>query len=198
MRNINISRALKHYLICCCNYNDNELLILKLLMYDRSMRMFSEKSSTEVITIDKEIKVVGLSLQKSSLPLSFESLEKLWSFYGEKYRGKVKNAIDPVVEYAVCLNKVPDYITGCSVTDIEDMEEGWNSYIIKQGKYIKDTFNAETFYQLTTEIMGKRNVNAWAKANNIKINKEYSIEVYPIEAIENQKVEMYTLTPIKD
>ncbi|MBH1940915.1 effector binding domain-containing protein [Mobilitalea sibirica] len=158
--------------------------------------MFIEKSNTEVITIDKEIKVVGLSLQKSSLPLSFDSLGKLWGIYGEKYRGKVKKAIEPIVEYAIALNKVPDYITGCAVTEIENMEEGWVSYIIPQGKYIKDNFNAESFYQLTTEIMGKRNVKAWAKANNIKINKEYSIEVYPIEAVKDQNVEMYTLTPI--
>lgn len=158
--------------------------------------MFIEKSNTEVITIDKEIKVVGLSLQKSSLPISFDSLGKLWSEYGKNYRGKVKNAIEPIVEYAVCLNKVPDYITGCVVTEIEDMEEGWTSYTIQQGKYIKDTFNAETFHQLTTEAMEKRNVKAWAKANNIKISTEYSIEVYPIEAVENRNVEMYTLTPI--
>lgn len=160
--------------------------------------MFIEKCSTEVITIDTEIKVVGLSLQKSGLPISFDSLGRLWNIYGENYRGKVKNSIEPIVEYAVCLNKVPDYITGCSVTEIEDMEEGWTSYIIQKGKYIKDSFNAETFHQLTTEIMGKRNVKAWAKANNIKINNEYSIEVYPIEAIEDQNVEMYTLTPIKE
>lgn len=160
--------------------------------------MFIEKSSTEVITIDKEIKVVGLSLQKSSLPISFDSLGKLWGVYGERYRGKVKNTIIPIVEYAICLNRVPDYITGCAVMEIEDIEEGCLSYVIQPGKYIKDTFNAETFHQLTAEIMEKRNVKAWAKANNVKINKEFSIEVYPIEAIENHNVEMYTLTPVED
>lgn len=59
-----------------------------------------------------------------------------------------------IVEYAVCLNKIADYITGCSVTDIGNIEEGFLPYIIPQGNYIKDTFNAETFYQLTTESMG--------------------------------------------
>lgn len=161
-------------------------------------KMFIEKSSTEVITINKEIKVVGLSLQKSNLPISFDSLGKLWGLYGDTYRGKVKNAIYPIVEYGICLNKVPDYITGCAVTGIEDIEDGCLSYIIQPGKYIKDSFNAETFQQLTDEIMMKRNVKAWAKANKIKINNEFTIEVYPLEAIENQIVEMYTLTPIKE
>ena len=59
-----------------------------------------------------------------------------------------------IVEYAVCLNKISDYITGWSVTDIGNIEEGFLPYIIPQGNYIKDTFNAETFYQLTTESMG--------------------------------------------
>lgn len=157
---------------------------------------FIEKSSTEVITIEKEIFVVGLSLQKSGLPISFASLGKLWGDYSEKYRYHVKHALEPIVEYAVCLNKVPDYITGCAVSKIDEIEDGWMSYTIPQGRYIKDTFNAETFHQLTSEIMEKRNVKAWAKKNNIKINGEFTIEVYPIEAVENRNVEMYTLTPV--
>lgn len=160
--------------------------------------MFIEKNSTEIVTIDKEIKVIGLSLQKSGLPISFDSLGKLWGLYGEKYRYKVENAITPIVEYAVALNKIPDYITGCAVKEIKGIEEGWISYVIPQGKYIKDSFNAETFEQLVTEKMGKRNVKNWAKKNGVKINGEFIVEVYPIEAVENQRIEMYTLTPVKE
>jgi len=158
--------------------------------------MFVEKSSTEIITIDNEIMVVGLSLQKSGLPISFDSLGKLWERYSKKYRGKVKNAITPIVEYSVALNKIPDYIAGCAVTEIGELEEGLISYIISPGKYIKDTFNAKTFKQLVGEALEKRNVKAWAKTNKIKINGEFTIEVYPIDAIEEKNVEMSTLTPI--
>ena len=46
--------------------------------------------------------------------------------------------------------------------------------------------------------MGKRNVKKWAKENNVKINGEFTIEAYPIVAIEETNVEMYTLIPIKE
>ena len=160
--------------------------------------MFIEKTSTEIVTIDNKIKVVGLSLQKSGLPISFESLGRLWGIFGENHRGKVKNAVKPIVEYSVALNNIPDYIAGCAVTEFGDLEESWLSYVILPGKYIKDTFNAETFEQLVEEKIGKRNEKAWAEKNKIKINEEFAIEVYPIDAIEGKNVEMYTLTPIKE
>lgn len=158
--------------------------------------MFVEKSNTEVITIDEEIKIVGISLQKSGLPISFDSLGKLWDIYGKNYWHKVKNA--PIVEYAVCLNKVPDYISGCAVTEIGDLEDGWMSFVIPKGKYIKDTFNAETFEKLTTEALQKRNIKKWAKENNIKIHNEFTVEVYPIKTVKGKNVEMYELFPIKE
>lgn len=160
--------------------------------------MFVEKNSTEIIVINREIKVVGLSLQKSGLPISFASLGKLWDIYGETYRGSVKNAETPVVEYAVCLNKTPDYIAGCGVTEIDKVEKDCLSFIIPLGKYIKDTFNAETFEQLTGEVMGKRNVKAWAKKNKVNINGQFTIEVYPREDFEKGNFQMYTLTPVKE
>lgn len=160
--------------------------------------MFVKKSSTEVVTITEEIMIVGINLKKSGMSVSFDSLGKLWSIYGENHRYKVKNAVTPIVEYAVCLNKVPDYISGCAVTEIGELEDGWLSFVIPKRKYIKDTFNAETFEQLTAETMGKRNVKEWAKKNNIKIDREFTIEVYPIEAVEGKNVEMYTLTPVKE
>lgn len=39
--------------------------------------MFIQKISTEIVSIDKEIEVVCLSLQKSGLPISFDDLGKL-------------------------------------------------------------------------------------------------------------------------
>lgn len=158
--------------------------------------MCIEKDSTEIIMVDEEICVVGMSLQKSGLPISFESLGKLWEIYGEKYRGKVKKAVNPVVEYAICFNKIPDYLTGCSVSEIDQVNEECISFAIPKGRYIKDLFHADTFQQLTNEAMAKRNVKAWANKNKIKINKEFTIEVYPEH--KNGLFEMYTLTPIAE
>lgn len=160
--------------------------------------MFIEKTSTEIVIIHKEINVVGLSLQKSGLPVSFDSLGKLWEIYGEKYRYKIENVITPIVEYAVALNNIPDYIAGCAVTETGRMEDAWVSYVIPQGKYIKDTFNAETFEQLVGEKAGNREVKSWAEKNGVRINGAFAVEVYPIEAVENKWVEMYTLTPISE
>lgn len=159
--------------------------------------MFVQRESTEVIVIDKEVKVVGLSLQKSGLPISFESLGELWNIYGETYRGKIKNAETPIVEYGICLNKEPDYIAGCGVSEIDEVNEICLSYVIPKGTYIKDTFNAETFEQLTGEVIEKRNVKAWAKKNKITVDGLFTIEVYPTEKFESNVFEMYTLTPVK-
>lgn len=163
--------------------------------------MFTEKTTTEIITIETEIKVLGIALQKSGLPLSFDSLGKLWELYGEKYRGKMPNAEQPPVEYAICLNKVPDYIAGCSVTDFPADQAEFTSHTIPKGKYIKDSFNAESFDQLTGEAFAKRNVKAWAKKNKVKINGEFCIEVYPYtlgNVPKDGNWEMYTLTPVKE
>ena len=162
--------------------------------------MFILKESTEIIELGREIKVVGLSLQKSGLSISFDSLGKLWGIYGETYRGKnkIKNEENLVTEYAVLLNRVPDYITGCSVSDIVEVNEECSSFVIPKGKYIKDTFNAETFEILANEVLVKRNVKAWAKKNKVKIDGLFTIEVYPWEEFDNNNFEMYTLTPIKE
>ena len=159
--------------------------------------MFVEKTSTEVVTIDEEITIVGVSLQKSGLPITFDSLGKLWGVYGKNHRGNERNAIAPITEYAVTLNKIPDYIAGYAVTEIGELADGWLSFVLPKGRYIKNTFNAETFEKLTGEAMGKTNVKKWAKENGVKINPAFTIEAYPIEAIEGTNFEMYTLTPVQ-
>ena len=160
--------------------------------------MFVEKSIIELITIDEEIKIVGINLQNSGLPIHFESLGKLWGIYREKHRGKEKNAVTPIVEYAVCLNKMPDYISGYAVTKIGDLEEGWFSFVAPKGKYIKSMWNAETFELLVEETFEKnKNIKEWAKKNNVKVNGEFMVEVYP-KTTENGNVEMYILVPVKE
>ena len=161
--------------------------------------MFIKKSSTEIITIKNEIKIVGLSLQKSGLPISYESLGALWGNYSVEYRNSIANLKTPVdFNYAICWweNNTHDYIVGNEVSEFESLDDKSSSYVIPTGKYIKDFWNAETFDLLVTEEMGKRNVADWAKQNNIEILDGFSIEVYP-QKNEQPENEMYTLTPIK-
>ncbi len=162
--------------------------------------MFMFKESTEIIELEKEIKVVGLSLQKSGLPITFESLGMLWEIYGNTYRrkNKIENTEIPETEYAIALNTVPDYITGCSVYEIGRVNEECLSFVIPKGRYIKDTFNAETFEILTGEVLVRRDVKDWAKKNKVKIDRLFAIEVYPWEEFDKNNFEMYTLTPVKE
>ena len=92
---------------------------------------------------------------------------------------------------------MPDYITGSSVSDIGEVNERCSSFVIPKERYIKDTFNAETFEMLVNEVLVKRNVKTWAKENKVKIDGLFTIEVYPWEEFDNN-FEMYTLTPIKE
>lgn len=157
------------------------------------------KERIEIIEITENIIIVGVSLQKSGLPITFDSLGKMWEIFGASYRGqhKITNESNTKLEYAVLLNKVPDYIAGHAVSSADEIPEDCSSVIIPKGRYIKDTFSAETFETLTNNILPKRNIKAWAKNNKIKIEGLFSVEVYPWENFENGNFEMYTLTPIK-
>ena len=161
--------------------------------------MFSFKECTEIIEVLEDIIIVGTSLQKSGLPITFNSLGKMWERFGNSYRGqdKIANALNPKLEYAVLLNKVPDYITGHAVTKVGDMADECSSVIIPKGKYIKDSFNAETFEALTDKVLPKRKVKVWAKNNKVKVDGKFSVEVYPWDGFEKDNFELYTLTPIK-
>lgn len=161
--------------------------------------MFQEKEHTEIIELTEDIVIVGVSLQKSGLPITFASLGKMWKIWGDSYRGqnKIANAVNAKLEYAVLLNKVPDYIAGHAVSSADEIAEDCSSVILSKGKYIKDTFNAESFEELANEVLPKRKVKAWAKKNKVKVDGQFSVEVYPWEEFEQGNFEMYTLTPVK-
>ena len=162
--------------------------------------MFETKECTEIVDITEDIIVVGVSLQKSGLPITFDSLGKMWEIFGNAYRGqnKIANAINPKQEYAVLLNKVPDYIAGHAVSDANEIADDCSSVILPKGKYIKDTFHAESFEELVNNVLPKRKVKTWAKKNNVKVDGQFSVEVYPWEEFDNGNFEMYTLTPITE
>jgi len=149
----------------------------------------------EVVTVHEEIKVVGLSYKKLGFPGTLESLEKMWSTYGEKYRNRVENAAVPLVDYGISaciLTDSHEYITGCSVTEIGDLEENWESFIVPPGKYIKYAAR-----KIETLFENLDTIRAWAKANKIKIYGDFEVEVYPSGAFEGKGVEVYILLPIQ-
>lgn len=160
--------------------------------------MVKMQGTTELVHLEEEILVQGLGLQKSGLPICFESLGKLWERYGARCRGRVESAVAPVVEVAVSLNQVPDYITGCVVTSPDKVSGGDTSFILPKGAYIKDTFCAPSFEELVGETLQGRDVSGWAKEHHVTIDKSFSVEVYPAGVRDASPAEMYTLTPIKE
>lgn len=163
--------------------------------------MFVKKSETIIISIDQELKIVGQNLQRSGLPISFDSLGKMWNIWGkstDERRPKIKNVIHPTTNFGISLNLIHDYIVGSAVSEFADIDDGLFTYKIPAGKYIKDTFNAEDFQKLVDVELGNRNVKKWARENHYKINSVFTVEVYVNEKCENVEFpEMYTLTPVK-
>jgi len=151
--------------------------------------------SISIITLTNEIKIIGLSYQKLGLPGTVESLEKMWAIYGEKYRYKLKAAVNPIVDYginAALSSDKHEYIAGCAVIEINELEDNWTSFVVPPGTYIKHMRRKmEDLFAFENE------VKVWAKANGCMINKEFMVEVYPDGAFDGKDVEVYTLTPIK-
>lgn len=156
--------------------------------------MFIEKSETEVILLENDIKVVGLNLQRSGLSITFESLGTMWESFSDEVKETIKDKDFRMIEYGISLNKVPDYIVGCGVNSFEGNKDQFFQHTIPAGSYIKDLFNAETFEQLVTEAISKRDVKKYAKEKKLKIDRSFMVEVYPDN--KRKHPEMYTLTPI--
>jgi predicted transcriptional regulator YdeE len=171
---------------------------LKQRACERSKLKFAEvKMDIEMVYIDEEIKVIGLSFKK--LGLSYDEaniLEKMWDIYGEKYRHKVNDAIMPFVDYGIniCVpaKNEDEYIAGCAVTKIGDLDEDWISFTIARGTYMKISCNNINNMSELFEVI-KEN---WAEENGIKIDSSIMIEVYPDGAFEGKDVEVSIMCPI--
>ena len=149
----------------------------------------------EVVTINEEIKVIGLSYRLLGLPGTIDSLYKMWEMYGEKHRNKVKNAIIPLVDYGINANTLGtkhEYIAGCAVTQIDRLDVDWTCFIVPPGQYIK-----HTRHKMSELFEHENDVKEWAKINNIKIDGNFMVEVYPVGAFDNSGAEVYTLHPIQ-
>lgn len=160
--------------------------------------MYNEKCNIEVITIGEDIIVYGLNLQSSGLPINFDSLGVMWDKYTEEIKNSTPNRGDKEIEYAVCLNKVPDYIVGVEITEIQEEKTGFKSFTIPEGKYVKVEFNGENHQDMVdTKLMERqKEAKKWAKNEKIKLNNEFTIEAYPKQTVELEHPEMYCLFPI--
>lgn len=160
--------------------------------------MFNEKCNIEVITVGEDIIVYGLNLQSSGLPINFDSLGLMWDKYTEDMKNSTPNRADKEIEYAVCLNKVPDYIVGVEITEIQEEKTGFKSFKIPAGKYVKVEFNGENHQDLVdTKLMARqKEAKKWAKNENIKLSNEFTVEAYPNQTVELEHPEMYCLFPI--
>ncbi|GKX67594.1 GyrI-like domain-containing protein [Inconstantimicrobium mannanitabidum] len=160
--------------------------------------MYNEKCNIEVVTVDEDIIVYGLNLQSSGLSINFNSLGMMWGKYTEDMKNNTPNRADKEIEYAVCLNKVPDYIVGVEITEVQEEETGFKSFTISAGKYVKVEFNGENHQDLVgTKLMARqKEAKKWARNEKIKLSNEFTVEVYPKKTVELEYPEMYCLFPI--
>lgn len=160
--------------------------------------MYNEKCNIEVITVEKDIIVYGLNLQSSGLQISFKSLGVMWDKYTKDMKNSTPNRADKDIEYAVCLNKVPDYIVGVEITEIQEEETGFKNFIILAGKYVKVEFNGENHQDMVdTKLMtSQKEAKKWARNKKLKLNNDFTVEVYPRQTVELEYPEMYCLFPI--
>lgn len=160
--------------------------------------MFQEESNITIVEITEEIPVVGLNLQGSGLPITFQSLGMMWERYTKEQKENTPNKAPKQVEYGICLNKVPDYIVGVEVTFVSEELKGYYSYTIPAGTYVKAWFSAQDHDTLVGDLFTKMQKRAflWIKEQKLKCNRTYTVEVYPLDTKEEDGCEMYFLIPI--
>ena len=168
-----------------------------------ALDMYNPKSEVQLITLTHDIHVVGINLQNSGLPLSFESLAKMWdkkAVYTEAIQNNTKNTKRPVTEYGIGVNTVHDYIVGREVTHFGEQDKRYVTFTIPAGKYIKTVFSAQSFEQMVEKRLFEHYdiSKQWAKENGYIIDDTFSAEVYPHEMTMLQYPEMVLMFPIKE
>jgi len=149
--------------------------------------MFVKKNSIEVVNIEKDIQIVGLSLEKYGFPKQAEKLGEMWGTYESKYRSNLKNVITPVVNYGFWFFKQDndyDYLVGSAVTDFNNIDNELTIYSIPASRFIKVTFNAINFENL---VCGEDLRNSFKIAEKYAVESNLLIKTmppFPITAIE--------------
>ena len=151
--------------------------------------VFAYKNNVELVTLNEEIKVVGLSYNECKRT-GLLTLKSPFDLYGRdsfEIQSRIKNVKYPQIGYAVGImgNADQDLIVGKEVTDCDGQDEIYGSYIIPAGRYLKVSFNAKNFEELVQEILPKSgelfNVDAFLKSHNLIKDHVLYIEVYPHE-----------------
>lgn len=158
--------------------------------------MYVEKHEITILKLETAIPVVGINLQNSGLPITFDSLGMMWVRLTDEVKAGIKDVHNKDTEYGICLNKKPDYLVGLEST-MDPCDTSYFTYIIPAGKYIKAEFNAENHEELTNKRLTsmQKEAKKWAKSNKIKINPEFTVEVYPAES-KMEYPSMYVLFPM--
>jgi len=194
-------------LIGCGDSNGN-VTDQKQTVLTKERKMFTSKSETQIITIENDIKVVGLSLVKfvghNKPETEVGKIGDLWGIYTGGQCEKVENVKTPSVNYGFWFMKpgFHDYIVGGEVVEFGQIDNQHITAVIPAGRYIKDSFNAKDFSDLVDGVLSARREVArkWADDNGIKIKHDFSvlgIEVYPSQEIAAEHPSMYTLTPVE-
>lgn len=159
--------------------------------------MYTEKNEVKFITLEKEIKVVGLSMVSVGLPSNFENMGKMWDYkevFTDEVRNNIKHVDQPEMHFGISLfNGTPligreakdDYFVGKGVTSYEEQAERYVCFTIPAGKYIQSTFNAKTFSDLVTDRLGAgyHNGEKFAEQNQAQLAGTFIAEVYPQDTL---------------
>lgn len=162
--------------------------------------MYIEKNEFQVVTLEKEIKVFGISNKKSGI-----AFFNLWSKIDEIIRD-AKHKKSPETNYGIGIAPYGqphgpngEYIVGTEVTDFEGQSDAYSTFTIPAGRYFQNTFNAENFDKLVTERIGNTGMKEWAAENGIDVNwDDIAIEIYPDGVKTAQYPEMSLMRRIKE
>ena len=149
--------------------------------------MFEQKYTVELVCLDEEINVVGLSFKKcrQSGSVRFDSPMELYGRESFELQDHINHVKLPQTGYGVWARAAEDVIVGKGVSSLEDQDELYGSFVIPAGRYLKITYNAENFDLLVNDAQQ----NAWQRsgaddflaARRLEADHLLDIEVYPHE-----------------
>lgn len=160
--------------------------------------MYIEKNEANVITIEKEIKVFGLSHKNTGIA-AFD----MWSKIHEITRD-VNHKKTPEINYGIWTPPHPggDYIVGTEVTDFEGQNYTYSTFTVPAGRYLQITFNVPNIDELLNDRIWSccvTGIDKRAEECGVTVNKEgITVEIYPNGLFEMQYPEMFYLWCIKE
>lgn len=150
--------------------------------------VFVRKNTVELVTLNEEIKVVGLDYNKCKETGSVTLNYPFDLYTGDKIKlqENIRNLKRPQTGYAVWSGR-EKFVNGKEVTDFNNQDELYGSITIPAGRYVKVSWNAGDFSELVTEAMAK----AWERSGSDEFLEEHGlicdekiyVEAYPHETM---------------